>query len=135
MHGQFYLEDLRPDYYEVCLISYDTDGCVDTTCQDIEVLHNVGVWIPTSFTPDGDGLNDELQAIVNGYDLVENFSFTVYDRRGHIVFETEDPARTWNGIDDTVYGIMQGVYQWDVRYKVFGENSARLERGTVTLIK
>lgn len=128
-------EGLRPDFYSVCLIMTTTEGCVDTLCKSFELENNVTVWVPNTFTPNGDGLNDELFAVVNGYEYVEQFKFRVFDRKGHVKFETKTPSQGWDGINIRGNGIMQGVYQWDVIIKAFGEPQPRQYRGYVNLLK
>ena len=46
------------------------------------------------FSPDGDGYNDEYAIDIEGY---EKFSMVITDLRGNIVFQTNNPADSWNG--------------------------------------
>lgn len=52
------------------------------------------LFVPNMFSPNNDGLNDEL--CVMGGCIVE-FHFTITDRWGATVFQTDDPARCWDG--------------------------------------
>ncbi len=69
-------------------------GCVnnDTILVSVEDLSSV--FIPNGFTPNGDGLNDELVPIVTSIVQIE---FYIFDRWGEIVFSTEDIGAGWNG--------------------------------------
>lgn len=51
--------------------------------------------LPNIFTPNGDNLNDQYIPIKNRH--IKNVEFTMYNRWGQIVFETEDPALKWDG--------------------------------------
>lgn len=53
------------------------------------------LYLPTAFTPDGDGLNDEFGVL--GPEVTE-FSFRIYNRWGQLVFATNEQARGWNGV-------------------------------------
>ena len=52
------------------------------------------IFIPNSFTPNGDGVNDELKVYGNQIDFME---FYVVNRWGQTVFESNDPDIGWNG--------------------------------------
>src|SRR5690606_20332062 len=54
-----------------------------------------GVWVPSVFTPNGDGVNDYIRPIING-----NFKlqyFTIYNRWGNLVYTTNDANQGWDG--------------------------------------
>jgi gliding motility-associated-like protein len=52
------------------------------------------LYIPNIFSPNGDGENDKL--FVQGTGVAEVL-FTIYDRWGEKVFETDDPSKGWDG--------------------------------------
>ena len=66
-------------------------------------------YVPTSFTPNGDNLNDVFQPLLEtnlGADL------KVYDRSGALVWKTSGEDVEWNGMN--MYGEIsrEGVYVW-----------------------
>lgn len=129
------LEGLRPDYYELCLIMTTSQGCVDTTCKLIELDNPVAVFVPNTFTPDGDGLNDEFRAVINGVDYLKFFELSVYDRKGHVQFKSNNPHEAWDGINKRENTIAQGVFEWVLEIVVFGEPRPRRYLGTITVLK
>lgn len=52
------------------------------------------LYVPTAFTPNGDGLNDVLTPYTNGIRTIE---FWVYDRWGELLFYTDKIGEGWNG--------------------------------------
>ncbi|MEX2595409.1 MAG: gliding motility-associated C-terminal domain-containing protein [Salibacteraceae bacterium] len=56
------------------------------------------MYVPNAFTPILDGINDEF-SISYVCDIVE-FEFMVYDRWGHVVFQTNQPDFSWDGINN-----------------------------------
>lgn len=54
----------------------------------------MSIFIPSAFSPDGDGLNDRFMAVGN---FVAEFRISVYDRWGNLVFEGNDLSDGWNG--------------------------------------
>jgi gliding motility-associated-like protein len=53
------------------------------------------VFVPNTFTPNNDGLNDKL--FVRGIGLRQLEYFRVFDRWGNVVFETHDMDEGWDG--------------------------------------
>jgi gliding motility-associated-like protein len=90
-----------------------------------------GLYVPSGFTPNGDGKNDQLHALIFG--PVQSFEFTLYNRWGNIVFKTFNPALGWDG---SLKGqpLDTGVYIWTCRYQLRGEKE-KMEKGTVVLIR
>jgi gliding motility-associated-like protein len=129
------LEGLRPDYYEICLVMTTTDGCLDTTCSRIELDNPVAVFVPNTFTPNGDGLNDEFKAVINGSDYLQFYEMSVYDRKGHIQFRTSNPKEGWDGINKRDNTIALGLFEWVLEIGVFGEPYPRRYIGTITALK
>ncbi len=89
------------------------------------------VYVPTGFTPNGDGKNDELRPTAGS--VINNFIFRVFNRSGQVVFETKESGKGWNGrfkgIDQP-----QGTYVWTFTY--IGPNmQQKVFRGTTVLIR
>ncbi len=91
-----------------------------------------GIYVPTGFSPNGDGQN-EIFSILVGAD-VETFTFFVYDRWGNrIVHAKNDPAFTWDG---TFNGeeVNSGVYPY--MYEVtFTDGTHEWHSGNITVIR
>lgn len=54
------------------------------------------IFVPTAFTPNGDGLNDNLVPIPVGIVSIEYFK--VYNRYGELVFSTSSIGKGWDGV-------------------------------------
>ena len=111
----------------------DEYGCEFT--QSVEVTSNckTRLFIPSAFSPNNDGLNDEFLA--QGY-LIEDFSMDVFDRWGKLIFQSQTITSGWDG---TINGspAPEGVYTYRVNYSAyFGEKLFKeVKAGTVTLIR
>lgn len=83
------------DLYTVCLtVIENLNGCEDSTCINIQIFDQPSLTAPNVFTPDGDGIND-LFYFPNA--AIVEFSCTVFDRWGKLVFEFDDINQTWDG--------------------------------------
>lgn len=84
-------------------------GCTATDDIRIKVYKGPEIYVPNSFTPNGDGLNDALRPIVIG--MKEFHYFTVFNNYGQQVFSSAVAANGWDG---TFKGAKQpiGTYVW-----------------------
>lgn len=105
-------------------------GCKDSLTKDLTVRSKAFHYLPNSFTPNGDGVNDVF--MVNFEDF--NFeSLSVYDRWGKTVFYSEDIYQAWDGTKNGI-AAKGGTYVWVLRY-IDKQDNNQIERGSVTLIK
>jgi gliding motility-associated-like protein len=82
------------------------------------------MYVPNSFTPDGDGINEEFRAVASG---VTEFQMWIYNRWGELVFYSNDIGLGWSGdLQNGELPVQDGVYNWRIRYK--GVNLVEYER-------
>lgn len=88
------------------------------------------IYMPNAFTPDDDGLNDLFMPVLSF--LPEDYEFSIYTRRGVLLFRSADHSEGWNGRHNGRV-MPSGVYLWNLRLKTpSGETEVR--RGTVTIL-
>jgi gliding motility-associated-like protein len=128
---QFYSVSNATQNYVASLKVIDTTGCTDSVLHLIKVAGNCYIAVPAAFTPNMDGVNDYLYPL-NAYKAT-NLLFRVFDRVGHIVFETKDWTRKWDG---TYKNFPQpaGVYIWMLDYNDASNKRVSL-RGTTVLLR
>ncbi|RYY85089.1 MAG: T9SS type B sorting domain-containing protein, partial [Chitinophagaceae bacterium] len=88
------------------------------------------IFIPNSFTPNGDGLNDVLQ--VYGYGVTE-LQFTVFNQWGEKIADSRDQRNAWDG---TYKGKAQpsGVYLYVCRI-VLANGTVLTKKGSINLVR
>jgi gliding motility-associated-like protein len=114
------------------LLVYNEKDCVDSAFVTVRVFKtNPQVFVPTGFTPNGDGKNDVIRPIAVGLTKLEYFQ--IFNRWGQLVFSTTTSGRGWDG---KIGGKEQGtgVYVWVVKGVDFTGKSV-FAKGTVTLIR
>jgi gliding motility-associated-like protein len=101
----------------------------------VEITNTVSLYIPNSFTPDGEEENATFYPVFSPGFTPENYWFAIYNRWGEIVFESYDVANGWDGY--LPYGIKcpLGVYTYVLRYG--GQEDGQWEQfyGFVNLIR
>jgi gliding motility-associated-like protein len=110
----------------------DNNGC--KAKEFVKVLPkecSEGIFFPNAFTPNNDFINDTFKPLLFGN--VTKFEFAVYNRFGQVVFKTNDHSKGWDG---KLKGQLQptGTYVWYCSYQL-KDNPAKIEKGTVTLVK
>lgn len=106
----------------------DENGCIAT--DEVNIIFEGIIYVPNSFTPDGDGINDNF--FVEGGNIKE-FHLLIFDRWGEVLFESFDMNAGWNG----TYGnkvCQDGTYVWKIVYEDL-ENNKKEIIGHVNLLR
>lgn len=117
--------------YTVCLINVNLQ-CVDTICREVEVFDKEYIYVPNSFSPNNDGYNDEFLPVITGD--VEEYDLFIFNRWGQLIFETNEPTKSWNGSFKNKKSQI-GSYIWRIRYKTARDVDVRYLTGHVNLIR
>ncbi|WP_431295338.1 gliding motility-associated C-terminal domain-containing protein [Pedobacter sp. P26] len=91
---------------------------------------NASTFVPNAFSPNGDGINDEL---VVGVTNLKKYRLQIYNRLGTQVFFTENIFENWNG---TFKGneLPVGVYYYVITGTNLSNNNIKYT-GSITLIR
>lgn len=94
----------------------------------------VNAYLPTAFTPNGDGINDYFKPVSS--EPLSDYRLIVFDRWGEVVFESSDFEQGWDGRFKGEF-LVANVYSWKVVFTVYkNQSSERVEKiGMVTLIR
>ena len=128
---------LEAGSYAVELTVYNEYGCWDKAVQLIVVDDQFDLYVPNTFTPDGDFINEVFLPQLLGKDLIQFYEFKVFDRWGIKVFETNDPDEPWLGDfrDNGSYYVQDDVYIWQIKARLFGTDESRYFYGHVTQLR
>ena len=116
--------------YLVCLIAYNDAGCTDTVCKGVDAIVIPLVDVSNAFTPNGDGINDQVK--VRGYGI-DKIIWRIYNRWGALVFQTADFNEGWNGY---YKGKLQPqeVYNY-ILDVTFTDGAKYQKKGDITLLR
>ena len=111
---------------EYTLAARSTYGCTNNEKVLVKVVS--GIYIPTAFTPNGDGKNDEWR--IPFLDPASGASVRVFNRFGQLVYHAVGEVVSWDG---KFHGSPQssGVYIYLISFKA----SKLVLKGTVTLTR
>jgi len=123
----------REAYYTVYLVvRNNTLNCSDSAKQRVTVLDHCRIDVPTAFTPNNDGLNDEFGP--HNALKADSYDFKIFNRWGQLLFHSTNWREKWDG---KIKGIVQttGVYVWMLRYINRETQQPVFRKGTVTVIR
>jgi gliding motility-associated-like protein len=116
--------------FQACLTAYNSLGCPRQICQPVQALVVPAIDVPNAFTPMTGDSNSILY--VRGYGISQ-LKFTIWNRWGQKVFETNDPNIGWNG---KFNGVMQpmDVFVYTLSATFFDGVEVN-KKGDITLIR
>lgn len=118
--------------YTVLFKVTNSYGCVHDTIKLITVVDNYAFYVPNSFTPNNDGVNDLFHPRVAD---VLKYHLAVYNRYGECIFQSVDPDESWDGTHNE-QKCPSGTYNWVITYLKYAAPETELRKtGTVSLIR
>jgi gliding motility-associated-like protein len=119
--------------YPVSLVVTNEHGCTDTAYSVVRIDGLFSVYVPNSFTPNGDGINDVFRPIIQDAKL-KDYRFMVFDRWGEEIYTTTDLLGGWDG---SVNGAdpKTDVYVWRMLIRSDTDGLIHEFRGHVTLLR
>jgi gliding motility-associated-like protein len=99
-----------PGEYPVELIAVTDLGCSDTARAVVIVYPDVLIYIPNTFTPDGNKFNNFWKPSILGISDV-GYNLLVFNRWGELMWESTDLNESWDGTYNGVL-VKEGTYVW-----------------------
>lgn len=99
----------------ICLEAYTNFGCADTLCKPISFVQDVLIYVPNTFTPDGNQYNNTFLPILSGIDIYD-YRLEIFNRWGEKLFESNDASVGWDGrYNDNL--VKSDTYIWKITYR------------------
>jgi gliding motility-associated-like protein len=113
------------------LKAYTPGGCPSYDTINIIIYQGPEFYMPTAFTPNGDGLNDVIKPFLVGVKRFDHF--IVYNRYGQTIFQTTRQGYGWDG---TFKGSRQpaGTYVWQISGEDY-TGKKMFKKGTIILLR
>ncbi len=105
----------QPGNYAITLIVENSDGCRDTVTNLIEIEEDLLIFVPNSFTPDGNEINNTWNIITSSIDIMD-FKVLIFNRWGEIIWESNDPSVGWDGTYMN-RKVENDIYTWTLSVK------------------
>ncbi|MCO5259215.1 MAG: gliding motility-associated C-terminal domain-containing protein [Crocinitomicaceae bacterium] len=117
-----------PTDYHYTVTIIDENGC--KAADDLWIYFKPLIYVPNTFTPNGDGFNNFFMAKGGN---ISDFEMYLFDRWGQLIFTSDDINIGWDG---SYKGKMcqDGTYTWKIAYKDRQSNEYKIV-GHVNLIR
>lgn len=126
--------EIPGEYIIDLTVSNMLNKCGITVSRSIFLPEPVIYFIPNTFTPNGDEINNTFQPVFTyGYDP-QNYSFYIYNRWGELIFESHDSKIGWDGTFGNEL-VHNDTYVWKLEFKEKLEETKHVKTGHVTLLK
>jgi gliding motility-associated-like protein len=106
-------------------------GCLTVDTQYVKIKSKIQIYVPTAFTPDGNGINEYLYPTLMGFQKLNYFC--IYDRWGKMLYQTQTEQPGWNGRVNGEKVSLQTVI-WMVE-AVDVDGVAHKQQGTTILLR
>lgn len=113
---------------EYVLLVADQNGCTEVASSTVKVLYTL--YVPNTFSPNGDGINETFNAVSRS---CKEYRMAIFNRWGDKVFETDDINQGWDGYHKGVQA-KQDVYSYRIEAKFYNGEYHELI-GQVNLIR
>ena len=131
-----YYPEMQGGTYWVSLIASSENGCLDTAKLQVVAPYPIIIYVPNTFTPDGDELNNVFLPIISGNIDLYSYTMNIYNRWGEMLFTTHNLNVGWDGIHHISFRPVQdGVYTWEIIFRKKSNDEKIKQHGTVTVIR
>jgi gliding motility-associated-like protein len=126
-----------PGVHEVCMRAFVSELCKSDSCQQIEIFESLQLFLPTSFTPGNDGVNDGYSPVFSNIDLIENYDLVIFNRWGEVLFHSVNPTESWDGNykEDGMYYVPDGSYPYILNYKTYRDIEMITVKGNIVIVR
>ncbi len=115
--------------FNIILSVFSVKNCEKEITKSINVILKSKIWIPTAFTPNGDGVNDILYVLGE----LKSMHLEIYDQWGILVFTSDNQQFGWDG---KYRGIDQSVGNYTYVIDILKDSGNKVfDSGTITLIR
>ena len=123
-----------PGHFIIQLTATTPFNCKDIYSLDLNITGAYALYVPSCFTPNGDGKNELFKP--DGFGLADNnigYKMEIYDRWGQKIYESVDVNTGWDGNKNGI-ALGQDIYVYSITFKDYQDRS-HVQRGQVTLIR
>jgi gliding motility-associated-like protein len=126
--------DFNITNYQVTLCAVSEYGCIDSVSHFITMTPELIIYVPNTFTPDGDKLNNTFLPILTAGYNVDGYDFMIFNRWGELIFESKTVGEGWDG---SYRGkkCQDGVYTWKLNVRKSYTDEIKEYVGHVSLLR
>lgn len=129
----FQFEEFVPYSYNVCLVAVNDSGCVDSICHEVIINDVTYPYVPNTFTPNGDGMNDIFYPVLNAV-IEDEYRFMIFNRWGELIFQSTKLGEGWDGTHKNMK-CKEDVYVWQIEARSSVNSDKKRWIGHINLLR
>lgn len=122
------------DEFEITLVATSEFGCIDSISRIFKVREKLIYYVPNSFTPNGDELNNTFKPIFTSGFEPDTYHLLIYDRWGELIFESFNTQYGWDGTYKNKL-VAEGMYLWKIEFNTKLNQESKVLHGNINLLK
>jgi len=103
-------------------------GCATTDLLHLKDIKGPEIYVPSAFTPNGDGINDVFE--IRGLERYQQSELSIVNRWGNEVYHNTRYQNTWTGD-----GLNEGTYYYTLKVRRTAASELEIYKGYVTLMR
>ena len=124
----------KSGYYSTTLYVKNDVGCIDSITKTIHVRDELIYYVPNTFTPNTDNINNVFKPVFSSGVSPSNYTFLIYNRWGEIIYESHSIDDGWDGMFDSKNS-PDGTYVWSLIFQDSIQNRIHNIKGHVNLLR
>lgn len=116
--------------YNINLMVENEFGCSSSVSKFVTAQIKTELFVPTGFTPNGDGINDEIS--IRGLSSTDEIDFLIFNEWGEVVFSGNTLNCSWNG---TYKSEPANPGNYTYYLKITNDEGTTTHAGIITLIR
>lgn len=133
LNPAFNFPEFQVGSYPVTLYAISSDGCIDSFSVIVIVSPEVIIYVPNTYTPNGDYKNEVWSIYIDGI-IPSTFTVEIFNRWGELIFESNDPFFTWDASYEGL-PVPFGTYVWKIKALEAFSNEEKEWIGHVNVIR
>ena len=126
----------NPGSYHISFENICSDTLISFLFEQENCTENGAVFIPNSFTPNDDGINDLFQIFISENWLSPEVKVSIYNRWGEQLFYSENVDFSWDGsFKGSALNVGVYAYYIELEVEVDGVRKSLTKTGTLTIVK
>lgn len=121
--------------YEIILTAISEYGCEDQAIKYIHVFQDYTIFVPNSFTPDHNGVNEVFFPVMTGF-AEDDYALYIFNRWGDLIYESHDMQVGWDGtFAGQDFQVQDGAYTWKIVARIKDSSDTKIFVGHVVLLQ
>ncbi|MFN0033342.1 MAG: PKD domain-containing protein, partial [Flavobacteriales bacterium] len=112
------------------------NGCSHSQTQMVNIDNTFYIYIPNSFTPDNDGINDVFAPVVSDVQYIKLYEMVVMNRWGEVIFKSDNPEIGWTGnVRGGEYYAHNDCFTYNIRIEFNNQTVNQQHTGQITMLR